>query len=67
MPKSINSCRQGQGGAICEFMTKNALSCCGTGGENNEVYRLVKNYGVEVEKVARQVRISTSGVSKILT
>ncbi|MGH7793312.1 MAG: winged helix-turn-helix transcriptional regulator [Candidatus Binatia bacterium] len=31
------------------------------------VRRLVENYGVAVAEVARQVGISTSGVSKILS
>ena len=38
-----------------------------TYGENKIVRSLVENYGVAVAEIARQVGISTSGVSKILT
>ena len=36
-------------------------------GENEDIRGLLDNYGVGVAEVARQVGISTSGVSKILT
>jgi len=36
-------------------------------GENKDSSRALENYGVGVAEVARQVGISTSGVSKILT
>jgi antitoxin component HigA of HigAB toxin-antitoxin module len=36
-------------------------------GANEDIRGLVENYGVSVAEIARQVGISTSGVSKILS